>query len=285
MPALTLERLQEYRQQTFRWSQFTRLRSQEEAVEFVNQRGFVSFWTIKGALLPSLWAAVAGDRPVPNNHDDPAYITWTWKDGLLDKRRWYYGRLLRRRNTIISLPVMPYFYALSPNFGDYQNDYLQQYYDGELPLESRQIYEALLEKGPLDTLELRRVAHLTDPSSSRFNRALDNLQVEMKILPVGISPVGAWKYAFIYDIVPRYFPNLIEQCRFITEGQARQEILALYFQSVGAASLNQVQYLFGWKEENALQALRPHIESGLLAADVEIPGQPGPGYALHNLLE
>lgn len=285
MPVLTFERLQQYRQQTFRWSRSARLRSQEEAVEFVNQRGFVSFWTIKGALLPSLWAAVAGDRPVLNNHDDPAHITWSWKDNLLDKRRWYYGRLLRRRNTIISLQALPYFYALSPNFGDYQNDYLQQYYDGELPLESRQIYEALLEKGPLDTLELRRAAHLTDPSSNRFNRALDNLQIEMKILPVGISPVGPWKYAFIYDIVARYFPHLVEQCRLIAESQACQEILALYFQSVGAAQLSQVQYLFGWKEEDALQALRRHVESGLLAGDVEIPGQSGPGYALHSLLE
>lgn len=285
MLTLTLERLQQYRQRTFRWSRSTRLKSEEEAVEFVNQRGFVSFWPIKGALLPSLWAAAAGDRPIPNNHDDPGHLTWTWKDNLLGKQRWYYGRLLRRRNTILSLEAAPFFYALSPNYGDYRQDYLQQYYDGELTLEARLVYEALLEKGPLDTLELRRAARLTDPSSSRFNRALDSLQVEMKILPIGISPTGAWKYAFIYDIVPRHFAQLVDQARSISESRARQEILALYFQSVGAAQLHEVLYLFGWKEEKALKALRSNCEDGLLMEDIEITGQPGRWYALTSLLE
>ncbi|MCK7520523.1 MAG: hypothetical protein MZV64_23930 [Ignavibacteriales bacterium] len=52
-----------------------------QASTFVNRRGFVFFWPISGIDLPSLWTAVAGDRPVADKHDDPGHITWGWKDG------------------------------------------------------------------------------------------------------------------------------------------------------------------------------------------------------------
>jgi len=61
----------------------------EEAIRYVNERGFIYFWPINGILLPSLWEAVSGDRPVPNEHDDPGHVTWGWKDSLLGKHVWY----------------------------------------------------------------------------------------------------------------------------------------------------------------------------------------------------
>src|ERR1035437_10293576 len=114
MPALSSECLRSYRAQTYRFAPGLRLASADEAVDFVNQRGFIFFWPIKNVELPSLWVAAAGDRPIADEHDDPGHTTWGWKDDQLDKRRWYYGRTLRRRNTLISLDVLPYFYALSP---------------------------------------------------------------------------------------------------------------------------------------------------------------------------
>ena len=95
-------RLQEYQQSTFRLGGEPPLRDKEEALSFVDERGFVYFWPIKGIRLPSLWAAVAGDRPVADAHDDPGHATWGWKDAMLDKRRWYYAKVLRGRATMIS---------------------------------------------------------------------------------------------------------------------------------------------------------------------------------------
>ncbi len=45
----------------------------------------------------------------------PAMVTWGWKDDSLGKTIWYYGKILRRKATFISLEVAPYFYALSEN--------------------------------------------------------------------------------------------------------------------------------------------------------------------------
>ncbi|MSP13309.1 MAG: hypothetical protein EXR62_10185 [Chloroflexi bacterium] len=47
----------------------------EEAITYLNQRGFIFFWPIKDVVLPSLWGAVAGNRPVAAEHDDPGHVT------------------------------------------------------------------------------------------------------------------------------------------------------------------------------------------------------------------
>ena len=106
MAALLKEELQAYRAKTFRLTSGTQLTGIEDALAYVQERGFLTLWPIKGIDLPSLWTAVAGDRPVADEHDDPGHITWRWKDSMLDHRRWYYGKLLRGKATIVSLDVI-----------------------------------------------------------------------------------------------------------------------------------------------------------------------------------
>ena len=119
---ITFNRIHEYRATTFGFNPKFRVKSKEEAIQYVNQRGFIHFWPISGVLLPSLWGAVSGDRPVPNEHDDPGHVTWGWKDSLLGKHVWFYGKILRKKATIISMSVAPYFYALSENYGSPEED-------------------------------------------------------------------------------------------------------------------------------------------------------------------
>ncbi|MFA9406550.1 MAG: hypothetical protein ACERKX_12120, partial [Anaerolineales bacterium] len=78
--------IQSYRRGTYRINPKLRLSSVEDALEHVDERGFVMLWPIKGIEMPSLWTAVAGDKPVANEHDDPGHITWGWKDQMLDQR-------------------------------------------------------------------------------------------------------------------------------------------------------------------------------------------------------
>ena len=151
MTSLSYERILSYREDTFRLSPDLKLGNKEQAVNYVNERGFIYFWPIKGITLPALWTAVAGDRPVADEHDDYGHVTWGWKDELLAARRWYYGKVLRKKATIISLDVAPVFYALSENYGEPELDYLDQYKAGQLTHEAKTVYEVLLQNGPLDT--------------------------------------------------------------------------------------------------------------------------------------
>lgn len=275
---LTLEDLNDYRAGTFRTRPGMRIKSPEEAVEYVNERGFIFFWPMKNVLMPSLWTAVAGDRPVADEHDDPGHITWGWKDSMLGKRRWYYGRVMRKRNTIISLDLLPYFYALSPNYGDPNEDYLIDYEQGLMTNGAKQIYEALLQAGPQDTIALRKSAGMTSRAAdSEFNRALEELQSSFRILPVGVSEAGAWNYAFIYDIVARHFPDLIERAHPISEAQARQALIGSYLKSVGAVPYKEVRRMFGlqplnWDPVVIERDLRKMEERGEICQGVEIKG-------------
>ncbi|NTW13301.1 MAG: hypothetical protein HGA30_08330, partial [Anaerolineales bacterium] len=235
MTSISLERLKTHRTRTFNLPPSKRLSSPAQASTFVNRRGFVFFWPISGIDLPSLWTAVAGDRPVADKHDDPGHITWGWKDGALGKKTWYYAKILRKKATMISLEVAPYFYALSENYGSPEEDYLVAYEEGRMPQSAKQVYETLLKEGAMNTLDLRKAAKLSNAKDSEFNKALETLQADFKILPVGVSEAGAWKYSFIYEIVPRHYPELPEQARHIGEGEARMKLLELYFESVGAA--------------------------------------------------
>jgi hypothetical protein len=79
MPTLDLKKLNSHRAKTYRLSPFSRVHSPKAAREYVNERGFIYFWPIKGIDLPNLWTAVAGNRVVADKHDDPGHITWGWR--------------------------------------------------------------------------------------------------------------------------------------------------------------------------------------------------------------
>jgi hypothetical protein len=283
MPTLDLKKLNNHRARTYRLTPTSRIRSPRGARAFVQERGFIYFWPIKGIQFPSLWTAVAGDRAVADEHDDPGHITWRWKDDALGKKVWYYAKVLRRKATIISLDVAPYFYALSENYGSPEEDYLVMYQEGRLSQAAKQVYEALLEEGPMHTIDLRGAAKLTNAKDSEFNRALEVLQADFKILPVGVAQAGAWKYAFIYDVVSRHYPDLPEKARWISEAQARRKLLALYFDSVGAAQERDVHKLFGWPKELMQRTITSLIENGQLI-EVSHPVEKGTWLTLAKLV-
>ncbi len=284
---LTLANLRSHRSQTYRTAPGLEVRSIEDAVEFVNQRGLVFFWPIKGIEFPSLWAAVAGQRPVADEHDDPGHITWGWKDDSLDKKRWYYGRVLKHRNAFISLELLPYFYALSPNYGEPADDYLIQYEQGQLRPESKWVYEALLNEGPMDTISLRKASRLSNrESDGRFNAALDNLQMDFRIIPIGVAPVGAWRYAFIYECTHRHFPDIFQRVieLGLSEPLARCKITETYLQTVGASRVEDIQRLFGWTALQVRRALEELEKSGKIAGGVNLENQSGEWFVITGLL-
>ncbi len=282
MPNLDLKKLNSHRARTFRLPPSPRVGSPKAALEFINTRGFIYFWPIKGIDLPSLWTAVAGNRVVADKHDDPGHITWRWKDNALGKKAWYYAKVLRKKATMISLDVAPYFYALSENYGAPEEDYLLAYEEGRLSQAAKQVYEALLKEGALNTIDLRSAAKLTNAKDSEFNKALEILQADFKILPVGVAEAGAWKYSFIYEIVPRHYPNLPEQARHIREGEARATLMDLYFSSVGAAQEGDAAKLFSWRKELISRTITGLVEKRRLV-HVTHPSQKGEWYSLPGL--
>jgi uncharacterized protein YcaQ len=252
--------LQTYRAQTYRLLPGTSLTNTEDALAYLEERGFLFFWPIRGIDLPSLWTATAGDRPVAAEHDDPGHITWGWKDELLDKRCWYYGKLLRGKATLVSLQTLPYFYALSKRVAEL-DDYRLAYEEGQLTREARVLADALLSNGAQHTIELRRLTHMNASSSkSRFLRALTELQRGLWVVPIGIARAGSWRYAFVYELFDRWFPKIFMQEKGITIREARSHLLGLYLDSVGVLTLKDVRKLFGWQDKEISRTFS-HLEN------------------------
>jgi hypothetical protein len=285
MKTLLWEPIQAYRRKTFRFLPTLRVKSEVEAISYVQERGFIYFWPIRGVTLPSLWGAVAGDRPVVDAHDDPGHVTWGWKDQLLGGQHWYYAKVLKKKATMISMRLAPYFYALSDNYGSPEEDYLTLYEQGRMTQEARLVYEAILHQGPLDTPALRRATHMNSRASeSRFHRALVDLQADFKIVPVGVTQAGAWRYAFAYDLVARHYPEILERAQSISEREARRELALHYYASLGAAPVRDVQRLFGWRLPAVEFTLEQLVEEDILVRNFQMESQADEWAVLKTLL-
>jgi hypothetical protein len=275
-PSISKAWIMEQRNARYRRTPERRVTTVAEARAFVDDVGFCHFWPIKDIETPNLLHAIAGRaRDVPQEHADPdGSRCWGWKDQALGKRWWYYGKLLRRRATLVSLDLLPTFYAGSENFGDI-HDYLTEYRDGLLSAEAKAIYEALLDHGPLDTIRLRRESHMSANSAkSRFDRALMELQVGLKVLPIGVAETGAWHYAFIYEILQRHFPTLPEQARVISRSQAQRRLIQTYLHNVISAErrmIRKVFHIMKWTSREWAQAIDTLLEAGVIC-EVEVEG-------------
>lgn len=286
MAELTLARLQSWRDERYRRLPHLRVRTEDEALAFLNDVGLANLFSAAEMELPSLWEAICGGpRSIPEHHDDYELgLTWEWKDTLPARKAILYGKFLRKKPVFIALDIAPHFYALSGNFGEL-DDYLQEYEEGRLGEEAKRVYEALLAHGALPTSHLRREARLASKENApRFDRALAELQMGFKIVKVGISDANRWGYCYVYDLFIRQFPDVVAQSRAISENQAADVILARYLATVGASTPAQLLRLFGWEPWRLERSLERLARAGAIRTGIRV-GDASDGAAHAALLE
>lgn len=255
-----------------------RVTSEEAAVRFVDKIGFCFLFGEQGAEMPTLWAAICGEkRPVPRQHDDPDLgRTWQWKDTLPSRGAIYYGKLLRKRATLVSLALLPHFYALSPNYGD-PDDYVEQYEAGNMTVEAKNIYEVLLNEGAMATSRLRHLAGLAGGGANarRFDRALVELQTELQIVKVGISDANRWGYAYVYDLFVRRFSEVPVAARAIPMDEAMETLLLRYLHNVVVQTEAATRRVFGWDAWDWDRTLERLADAGRIWRGFRVEGLRG----------
>lgn len=285
MSELTPDELKSWRDQKYRRLPHLRVRTEDEALAFLNDVGLANLFSAADMELPGLWEAICGgSRSIPKHHNDYELgLTWEWKDTLPARKAILYGKFLRKKPVFIALDLAPHFYALSGNFGEL-DDYLQEYEEGRLGEEAKRVYEALLAHGALPTSHLRREARLASKDNApRFDRALAELQMGFKIVKVGISDANRWGYCYVYDLFIRQFPDVVQLSRRITENQAADAILARYLATVGASTPAQLLRLFGWEPWRLERSLERLARAGVVRTHVRI-GDAGDCVAYADLL-
>lgn len=215
------------------------VRTESQCRRFVDALGFCYAFTAGPGDIPGLFDVI-GTRSV----DRMWSWAWQWKDELATRRRLFYGRVLRRKPTYISLTYLPHFYALSGNVGE-PDDYLIAYRAGALSALAREVYEEIERAGPVNTWHLRRRFIGSRGSGSRLHRALDELQARSLIAKVAeVEERG--NYSFIWDLFARWMPEVAAQAGGIRSEEAAGAVLSGYLKIVGAASPRQVAELFRW---------------------------------------
>ncbi len=257
------------------------VRTEAQCRRFVDALGFCYAFTGGPGDIPGLFDVI-GTR----SEDRMWSWAWQWKDELATRRRLFYGRILRRKPTYVSLAYLPHFYALSGNVGE-PDDYLVAYRAGALSALARQVYEEIERQGPINTWALRRrfigtPAHPTRGSGSRLHRALDELQARFLIAKVA-EVEGRGNYSFIWDPFARWMPDVMKQAEAIRTEDAAATILRGYLKIVGAATPSQVEELFRWPP-----SLLPAAAERAGAVDVTLDGpgwERGPTWTLPGLVQ
>jgi hypothetical protein len=251
MLTLSLAELENRRDHRYHRTAENRVQSEAQALAFVNEIGFCFLFHDHETEIPTLIGAISGCRReyVNDHYDADIGRAWEWKDSLPVRGEIYYGKQLRSKPTLISLELLPCFYALTPNYGEL-DDYLQEYAEGTFTQDAKAVYEALLLHGAQPTTHLRRFAGLGGGGAiaRRFERAITELQVGMKIVKVGISDVSRWGYAYVYDVFLRRFPDVPAAARVFSRDQAMEIILLRHLRNVIAESEPGLKRLFRWQD-------------------------------------
>lgn len=254
-----------------------KVKTREEAVRFINEAGIVLLFPGDNVPMPDLWSAInGGERNIPKHHHDWALgKTWQWKDDIPEKRQAWYGKIIRGKPAFISFRDLPAVYALSSNYGEL-DDYLEHYQDGLLSSEAKTIYEVLLREGPMPTSTLRKACGMGGGGepARRFDRAIVELQTDLKIVKSGISDANRWKYCYVYDLLLRWAPDLSEQSRQFTSRTAMRQVITTYLRTSAAAPVALFSRLFGWDPGVTDRVAREMLSDGSLRA-VRVVGGPG----------
>jgi hypothetical protein len=271
-----VEDLEHQRDRRFRRLPRLRVHNERTALQFVDDVGFCLVFTNRTQHLPCLWVAVCGRRdpifPEHSHHDAELMLTWNLKDRLPAKRRLYYGKLLLGKPSMVSLAHFPDFYALHGPAHDEQ--YLYDYEDGLLSRAAKQIMDALVERHPQTTKELKLSTHLA-ASKSRpiFDQAIAELQRKLYITMIEARYEPSFTY--VWDLLEAWLPRPVAQGREISRHEASYRLARQYLSVVYYATLTQLERVLGLpRREVEAAASRLHAEK-VIELGARIEGLPG----------
>ena len=117
-----------------------------------------------------------------------------------------------------------------------------------------------------------------ESAKSRFDRALVELQVGLKVVPTGVAEAGAWNYAFVYELFQRWLPDIPGQARSIKRGEARRVLVQRYLDNVVAIDRKMIAKVFHvlhWTKRELDRTIATLLEEGTIQ-EVQVEGAKQP---------
>ncbi len=174
---------------------------------------------------------------------------WPWKDELAEAKKLYYGKLLVKKPTFVSMKMLPVFYATFGRAGE-TDDHLDDVRAGRLSDLARRVVEYLAHHG--ETQKKRMRADLGIESKEGRNdleRAIEDLQRLMYVARVKAVGERSDDYNYTYDLFVRRYPETVKAAERHTSADANALLLRRLLELAGGVTPRQIGRLFDWDDE------------------------------------
>jgi len=229
-------------------------------LRFINAVGFCYAFTPGPGGFPSLFEVL----DTRSDHLRWAWA-WDWKESLPTAKQAFYGRILARKPTFVSMALLPCFHALTGNVGQ-ADDHLRLYSEGRLTTPARRVYELLAHRGRLTTRQIRaEIEPDRRGSSARLLRALAELQNLFLLARVGEVGDNPGNYSYVWDLFDRWLPDVVAQASSITHRTAAARVLEQYVRITGAPRSADAASLFTWSPRVTGTAIADLADAGKLS--------------------
>jgi len=174
---------------------------------------------------------------------------WGWKDELAEAKRVYYGKLLIRKPTFVSMKILPSFYATFGRAGE-PDDHLEDVRAGRLSEIARRIIDFLAQNGETQTKRMRSALGVSSPEGKlQYAKAIEELQRLMYVARVRAVGEGREDYNYTYDLFVRRYPETVRAAERLTSAEAMGALLERLVDLAGGVTERQVAKLFDWSDE------------------------------------
>ena len=181
---------------------------------------------------------------------------WGWKDELAAKKRLYYGKLLVRKPTFVSMKMLPIFYATFGRPGD-PDDHLEDVRAGRLSEIATRIIEFLAVNGETQTKRMRSALGIaSQEGKSDYAKAIEELQRLMYVARVRAVGEGREDYNYTYDLFVHRYPETVRAAQRASSADAMSALLAHLLDLAGGVTERQVTRLFDWSDDRVAHAAR-----------------------------
>src|SRR5882762_6560800 len=242
-----------------------RVRNAEGLARMVDAFGFCFAFTLR-----------TGDAPIPacfdhlstNSEDRKWGWMWGWKDELPEEKRLYYGKLLARKPTFVSMKVLPTFYATFGRAGE-ADDHVDDVRAGRLSDIARRVIDYLAQRGETQTKRMRADLGITSQEGKAdYAKAVEELQRLMYVARVKAVGEGREDYNYTYDLFVHRYPETVRAAERASSADAMAALLAHLLDLAGGVTERQVTKLFDWSEDRVAHAARRlEMKKALVRAD------------------
>ena len=190
---------------------------------------------------------------------------WPWKDELAEAKKLYYGKLLVKKPTFVSMKMLPVFYATFGRAGE-TDDHLDDVRAGRLSDLARRVVEYLAHRG--ETQKKRMRADLGIESKEGrgdLERAIEDLQRLMYVARVKAVGERSDDYNYTYDLFVRRYPETVKAAERHTSAEASALVVRRLLELAGGVTPKQIARLFDWDDERVARTVA-QLESSRVVA-------------------